>query len=734
MNDVQALQIGTVVPGSFYKVEKILGQGNFGITYLVRNTALGDVYAMKEFFPQEISNRDSSLSLFLEIPANKTEQFEILKRKFISEAKALKACNHEGIVAIKDITPLENTIYYLMEYVEGETLQKKYQGKPLKTEDAVELLKKIAEPLVYLHENKIAHCDLSPNNVMIQRDGSVKLIDFGFAKMYDLKGKPLSMSPVGRGTPRYNAPELIGGDIKEFTPSPDIYALGGIFYFLLTGHAPAFCMDIAMDEELLTKDIPSDYHEFIKKSMAIKLKDRFGDVEQLCDALFRTSKSLNEYSVIPYPDKNDGWKWKLYDLNTKRFVSKGFDFISYLNEEIFEVSLGGKTNLMDKRGCLLLAQWLSHEIWDVGSNKVVMVPKWIRNGKMNLMDINGCMLSDEGFNQVGDYCEGFARVENSGKYNYINEEGKLLCSVWLEYGDAFSDGFAFVKNNGICNFIDKSGNFLLNPQYEAVNGFLNGYAIIKSSKANNKYNYIDTAGNIVFDSWFDGAKSVARIKTGDETVSLFPIKENGYWNCALKDGAKALEKGGIYIRSSETGLCMLTSDKWHQIIVSDDKFVLSRSYDEVDPEWADDGKIIAKVTLNGEENLINTDGHLVSSKWYDDIIYTDIDQYQIFKNCKTNLISSQGVIRYNEWFDNLDCLLEGGYIAEKSGRFYILDGMGNYMGNRNGYLFAKDKSNGWVYVESDCEVGYLNLRGHYVKIKDKCPSDDDSLDLDKILM
>ncbi len=179
-----SLPIGTVVGSTSYKIVEVLGQGGFGITYKVLDIHLGGYYALKEFFPKEIVDRDTSSSLKLNAQSNQSETFERLKKRFISEAQALKSCNHPGIVKIYSVlTPSEtNTICYRMDFVEGVTLREKFEGHPMSVSEAISLILKIAEPLKYMHKKNILHFDLNPNNVVLRSEGSVVLIDFGYSK------------------------------------------------------------------------------------------------------------------------------------------------------------------------------------------------------------------------------------------------------------------------------------------------------------------------------------------------------------------------------------------------------------------------------------------------------------------------------------------------------------------------------------------------------------------------
>ena len=241
-----ALHAGTVLDsGKFkYTIVKVLGNGTFGITYLATIPVRGSLgslemkVAVKEFFMKDVCSRRADGSLQEMTQGGLVYNYAI---KFRREAENLSRLDHPQIVRVLDVFTANNTVYYAMEFVEGENLNEflKEHGRMSESE-AVSCIRSIAAPLEYMHEHKMLHLDLKPGNVMRRSsDGKCVLIDFGLSKYYADNGEPESSTNIGMGTPGYAPIEQAqAGKNRQVYPTLDIYALGGTFYKLLTGEAP----------------------------------------------------------------------------------------------------------------------------------------------------------------------------------------------------------------------------------------------------------------------------------------------------------------------------------------------------------------------------------------------------------------------------------------------------------------------------------------------------------------
>ena len=247
----QQLIVGTLLHGGTYKIEKILGQGSFGITYLAEHTNLGKKVAIKEFFMKELNSRGEDGSITGMSDSSLSQNY---CQKFKKEAINLSRLDHPNIVRVTDSFSENGTFYYVMDFIEGQNLNDYIKSHYIDKAEAVSIIKSVADALIYMHEEKhMLHLDLKPGNVMRRNsDGHVFLIDFGLSKHYSTDGQPETSTTIGLGTAGY-APIEQGNQAKngEFRPTIDVYALGATFYKLLTRETPPPASDLVSDDELL---------------------------------------------------------------------------------------------------------------------------------------------------------------------------------------------------------------------------------------------------------------------------------------------------------------------------------------------------------------------------------------------------------------------------------------------------------------------------------------------------
>lgn len=150
------------------------------------------------------------------------------KEKFIKEAKTIARLDHPNIIHIHDVFVENNTAYYVMEYIEGESLGDVVRRcGPLAEKDAVEYIRAVASALDYIHQRRIMHLDIKPANVMLRKeDNRAILIDFGLSKQYDAEGNQTSSTPLGISAGYAPMEQYQQGGVQEFSPETDIYSLG----------------------------------------------------------------------------------------------------------------------------------------------------------------------------------------------------------------------------------------------------------------------------------------------------------------------------------------------------------------------------------------------------------------------------------------------------------------------------------------------------------------------------
>lgn len=261
---MQHLNINTVLQGGKYKIISVLGQGGFGITYLAENTMLDGKVAIKEFFFKEYCNRDEATS-HMTIPTDGNREIvNRFKQKFIKEARTIFKLTHNNIIRILDVFEENSTAYYVMEYIEGESLGDivKQRGF-IPEQEALEYIKEVGKALTYIHSKSINHLDIKPSNIMKRKeDGKILVIDFGVAKQYDMvTSEGTTTTPVGISHGYSPSEQYLKNGVQSFSPQSDVYALAATLFKLLTGVTPPEAVEVREDglplKELESKNISS---------------------------------------------------------------------------------------------------------------------------------------------------------------------------------------------------------------------------------------------------------------------------------------------------------------------------------------------------------------------------------------------------------------------------------------------------------------------------------------------
>ena len=280
------LHQGALLQGGKFRIDKMLGQGGFGITYLGTQVALNRHVAIKEFFMKEYCERDASTSQVSLGSSGSREMVARFRNKFIKEAQTIANLSHPHIIRIHDIFEENGTAYYVMEYVEGGSLNDLVKdGTPLSEPVAVEYVKQIASALHYIHKEKILHLDVKPANILMRDTDDVVLIDFGISKHYDEEGHQTSSSPAGISK-GYAPLEQYNQGLQTFTPATDVYSLAATLYKLLTGQTPPEASIINEDGlPPLPVSWSADLRKAVEKGMAPRKKDRVQTIEEFLTLL-----------------------------------------------------------------------------------------------------------------------------------------------------------------------------------------------------------------------------------------------------------------------------------------------------------------------------------------------------------------------------------------------------------------------------------------------------------------
>lgn len=289
-----------------YVIEEMVGAGGFGITYKAKDTFLGSVVAIKEYYPRSIASRNLDTGEVFLVAIKKENEFIKGKKRFLDEARNMvKFDQHRNIVNVSSYFEENNTAYIIMEYLDGMTLRKalQKQNKPFTTEEAKPVVVAVCDALESMHKEGILHRDVSPDNIIICKDGTVKLLDFGAARFSKEVTPDTEVSIIVK--PGFTPPEQYH-KVNEQDGRTDLYALGATLYYSVTGVKPEESRDRRKEDTLqepkaLVPEISEYMNNAIMRAMQIKMEDRFESIEE-----FR--RVLEKEEVVPTDPPGDGSK------------------------------------------------------------------------------------------------------------------------------------------------------------------------------------------------------------------------------------------------------------------------------------------------------------------------------------------------------------------------------------------------------------------------------------------
>lgn len=259
------------IPG--YQILRKLGQGAMAKVYLARQLSLDRFVAIK-ILPRHYSTNANFIA------------------RFQKEGRAAASLSHNNIVAAYEIGEVNGLHYFVMEYVDGDTVYDRIVArKRLPEREALEIIRQVASALEHAHERGFVHRDIKPRNIMMTTTGVAKLADLGLARM--ISDRELAQSEAGRayGTPYYISPEQIQGKV-DIGPPADIYGLGATFYHMVTGKVPfeAKNQSEVMKKHLSQPLVPPDHVNpqisagtalVIETMLAKDVRDRYRNAREL---------------------------------------------------------------------------------------------------------------------------------------------------------------------------------------------------------------------------------------------------------------------------------------------------------------------------------------------------------------------------------------------------------------------------------------------------------------------
>ncbi|MCX7805183.1 MAG: protein kinase [Planctomycetota bacterium] len=281
--DEKAELIPIEIPG--YKIMERIGTGGMGTVYKARQLSMDRIVALKV-----LNEKYSNDPEFID--------------RFIREARAAGKLNHPNVIHVHDVSKAGGRHYFSMEYIDGMSVKEMLRrtGK-LPVEKAVDIVLQAARALEFAHEYGIIHRDIKPDNIMVTRDGIVKIADLGIAKSFDDGGKAGDVRKRVMGTPHYMAPEQALG--KELDHRVDIYSLGATFYHMLTGATPfsgstahevlrAHIQEHLPPIQELNPDVPDPVCFVVERMMAKSPDKRYANMTRLIEDLEKVQEGISE--------------------------------------------------------------------------------------------------------------------------------------------------------------------------------------------------------------------------------------------------------------------------------------------------------------------------------------------------------------------------------------------------------------------------------------------------------
>ena len=725
------LQHNTTLQGGKYRIERVLGQGGFGNTYVGFNTTFEERVAIKEFFMQGINDRDDATgSITVSLERNKP-QFEEQLEKFKKEALRIRKLDNPHIVKVHDLFVENGTAYYVMDYIDGENLAEhlKRTGKPMTEPEVREILPQILDALKTVHDAGFWHLDLKPANIMLTKGSKVKLIDFGASKQLNAQKGGATTSTAISYTNGFAPREQMEQNYDKFGPWTDIYALGATLYNLLTNKRPPLPTDIdddASEDKHNSLPLPESTSEEMKSlilwMMQTDRNQRPQNINAICcyfEGIDSANESINEQTLLSESnekicitdDSSESKNMTLVKTNrtnhrsgNKRkrkrrllYVSLLFVFITviviaYIN--LSNVPTSGYN--YDTKNFFKVIN--SYD--DFGEYSEGMIPV-VKDNKYGYINTDGEECVPCIYDKVFSFKNGLARVSKDNKYGFINVKGDLIVPFIYDNAYDFDDiGLANVCKGDLWGFIDVYGNDVISCKYDydsqmnnsgvwknsAYLNYTSGLYIYKKTGCrwdNNGvavilngglFGVIDKSGRQIIpckylsiDIDFNGSEEIFVVKE---------LNEQGEMKYGMVDNNEKILLPSKYdeIGKISEGVVTVKKDNKYTYWSIFGGFLWSLEYEKVS-EFSNG---IACVKQNGKYMYINKFEKKVLPQVYDDAsIFSDLGLAVVKGNGKYGCINRDGIYVIPAEYDYIYSFEEGFALAKKNQKFGVINMKGD---------------------------------------------------------
>lgn len=326
------LYSNTLLQGGKYRIDRVLGQGGFGITYIGEHVGLKRIVAIKEFFMKDYCSRQPFTGTVVTTGSDKETLVSGQKCKFLKEAQTIAELSNPYIVRIFDVFEENNTAYYVMEYLTGTSVYEDVAKNGAYSEDrAVRITRKIGKALSYIHQHKILHLDVKPANIMLRSDEDVVLIDFGISKHYNEQGGQTSVTPPGISHGYAPMEQYNEGGVAMFSPATDTYSLGATLLYMLSGQCPPDAFQIFENGlPVFPPNLSPATCRAIKAAMQPIKKDRPQQVEAFLQMLDNADSMANEETLLIEKTSTEASSSTNLDANESENLNQQRAFIEEL--------------------------------------------------------------------------------------------------------------------------------------------------------------------------------------------------------------------------------------------------------------------------------------------------------------------------------------------------------------------------------------------------------------------
>ena len=536
-----ALPEGAVLAGQFI-IEEVLGQGGFGITYRAKDHKTGDTVAVKEYFPDTMVSRTETT--VVPFTGEREENFKYGLDCFLREAETLaKYVDNEGIVSIRSYFEENGTAYFVMDFVDGVSFDQyiKDKGDRIDFEDAKNVLLPIMDALGAVHKDGIVHRDVTPDNIYITKDGSIKLLDFGAAR-YSIGDKSRSLDVVLKHG--YAPKEQYTRHGKQ-GPFTDIYTVGVCFYRAITGKLPTDSIDRLEEDDVVlpsTLGVKIEPHEeeAILKAMSVQAADRFQSMEE-----FKVAILGNENEPVQ-EEKQVTKQVESVETDEKANKSELIDNNSAPEEKV------EKKKKISKPLIIVAIIAIVAVIGFLASPYIIRGVDYIRADKM---------VANKEYTQAIEIYEKYGDIEKTQETAYVHADNCLnLKADYMAFAD---EG---VQLSSAIQYFEKAGDYKDSKEKLKEAKYFYGCYFFKEGDYDTAIKYFEELDNYSPDAGYDNSdellkacnylKACELYESGeyDDAIEIFSELGSYYWDdgynsakmvneCNYQKALKLLDEG-----------------------------------------------------------------------------------------------------------------------------------------------------------------------------------------------